>query len=218
MMMIAEEPAAWTDVSVPIRPGMVTFAGDPPVILERTSALAAGDVCNVSRLDLGVHSGTHVDAPNHFIDGASGIESIPLDVLVGAALVVDASMAGLQIDREAIGRIGIPPGTERVLFRVNSALWNESTFQSTFVGLTGEGALALVSLGVRLVGIDYLSIAPFGNPTPTHRALLDAGVTVVEGLDLREVEAGLYDLICLPLLIPGSDGGPARAMLRRVVP
>jgi arylformamidase len=105
-----------------------------------------------------------------------------------------------------------------VLFRVNSALWNESTFQSTFVGLTGDGALALVALGVRLVGIDYLSIAPFGNPTPTHRALLDAGVTIVEGLDLREVEAGLYDLICLPLLIPGSDGGPARAMLRRVVP
>ncbi len=203
---------------MPIRPGMVTFEGDPAVILERTSALAAGDVCNLSRLDFGVHSGTHVDAPNHFIDGASGIESIPLDVLVGPALVVDASMDGSQIDPEAIGRMGIPDGTQRVLFRANSALWNESTFQSTFVGLTGEGALAFVALGVRLVGIDYLSIAPFGNPTPTHRALLDAGVTIVEGLDLREVEAGLYDFICLPLLIPGSDGGPARAILRRVFP
>ncbi len=218
MMTIADERTAWTDVSVPIRPGMVTFEGDPAVILERTSALAAGDVCNVSRLDFGVHSGTHVDAPNHFIDGASGIESIPLDVLVGLALVVDASMAGSQIDREAIGRMEIPEGTERVLFRANSVLWNESKFQSTFVGLTGEGALALVALGVRLVGIDYLSIAPFGNPTPTHRALLDASVTIVEGLDLRGVEAGPHDFICLPLLIPGSDGGPARAMLRRVFP
>jgi arylformamidase len=218
MMTIPDERAAWTDVSVPIRPGMVTFEGDPTVILERASALAAGDVCNVSRLDFGVHSGTHVDAPNHFIDGASGIESIPLDVLVGPALVVAASAAAGQIDHEAIGRMGIPEGTERVLFRVNSALWNESTFQSTFVGLTDDGALALVALGVRLVGIDYLSIAPFGNPTPTHRALLDAGVTIVEGLDLRSIEPGHYDFICLPLLIPGSDGGPARAMLRRAFP
>jgi arylformamidase len=217
-MMIADERAAWTDVSVPIRPGMVTFEGDPAVILERTSALAAGDVCNVSRLDLGVHSGTHVDAPNHFIDGAAGIESIPLDVLVGPALVVDASMAGSQIGRQAIERFAIPDGTERVLIRANSALWNESTFQSKFVGLTGDGALALVALGVRLVGIDYLSIAPFGNPMPTHRALVDAGVTVVEGINLRGIEPGPYDFICLPLLIPGSDGGPARAMLRRVDP
>jgi arylformamidase len=197
---------------------MVTFDGDPAVILERTSALAAGDVCNLSRLDFGVHSGTHVDAPNHFIDGASGIESVPLDVLVGPALLLDASRDGSQIDREAVRRLAIPDGTERVLIRANSALWNQSTFQSTFAGLTGDGALALVALGVRLVGIDYLSIAPFGNPTPTHRALLDARVTIGEGLDLREVEAGLYDFICLPLLIPGSDGGPARAMLRRVLP
>ena len=218
MMTIAHERAAWTDVSVPIRPGMVTFEGDPAVILKRTSALAAGDICNVSRLDLGVHSGTHVDAPNHFIDRASGIESVPLDVLIGQAFVADASSVGGQIDAEAIGRMGIPEGTQRVLFLANSALWNESTFQSTFVGLTGDGALALVALGVRLVGIDYLSIAPFGNPTPTHRALLDAGVIIVEGLDLRAIEAGLYDFICLPLLIPGSDGGPARAMLRRAVP
>lgn len=218
MMTIADERAAWTDVSVPIRPGMVTFEGDPAVILERASALAAGDVCNVSRLDFGVHSGTHVDAPNHFIDGASGIESIPIDILVGPALVVDASMAGGQIGREAINRFAIPGGTQRVLIRANSALWNESTFQSTFTGLTAEGALALVALGVRLIGIDYLSIAPFGNPTPTHRALLDANVTIVEGLDLRAIEAGRYDFICLPLLIPGSDGGPARAMLRPVFP
>jgi arylformamidase len=217
-MTIARVDAAWTDVSVPLRPGMVTFDGDPAVHLERTSALANGAVCNVSRLDFGVHSGTHVDAPAHFIDGAAGIESVPLDVLVGPALVVDASTARGQIDRDAIGRFAIPEGTERVLFRANSALWNEPTFQPTFIALTGDGAEALIELGVRLVGNDYLSIAPFGNPTPTHRALLDAGVTIVEGLDLRDIEPGWHDFVCLPLLIPGSDGGPARAMLRRVVP
>jgi arylformamidase len=217
-MTIADERATWTDVSVPIRPGMVTFEGDPAVLLERTSTIAAGDVCNVSRLDFGVHSGTHVDAPAHFIDGASGIEAVSLDVLSGRALVVDASAVKGQIDREAIGRLGIAEGTERVLFRVNSDLWTETTFQSVFIGLSAEGALALVARGVRLVGIDYLSIAPFGNPTPTHRALLEAGVTIVEGLDLRDVEPGHYDFVCLPLLIPGSDGGPARAMLRRARP
>lgn len=217
-MTIADKRATWTDVSVPIRPGMVTFEGDPAVHLERTSTLAGGDVCNVSRLDFGVHSGTHVDAPAHFIDGASGIEAVSLDVLVGRALVVDASSVKGQIDREAIGRLGIAEGTERVLFRVNSDLWTETTFQPAFIGLSAEGALALVARGVRLVGIDYLSIAPFGNPTPTHRALLEAGVTIVEGLDLRDVEPGQYDFVCLPLLIPGSDGGPARAMLRRVRP
>lgn len=216
MMTIADDDAPWVDVSVPIRPGMVTFEGDPRVFLERTSAIADGDVCNVSRLRFGVHSGTHIDAPAHFIDGAPGIESIPLDVLIGPAHVVDASVIDGQIDAAAIQHLGIPQGTERVLFRANSALWDDAGFRSSYVGLTGDGARALVALGVRLAGIDYLSIAPFGDPTPTHRVLLEAGVTIVEGLDLREVAVGRYDFVCLPLLIPGSDGGPARAMLRPV--
>jgi arylformamidase len=207
----------WVDVSVPIRPGMPTFEGDPEVHLERAASLAAGDVCNVSRLDFGVHSGTHVDAPVHFIDGASGVESISLDVLIGPALVVDASGVDGVIDRDTVERLAIPPSTDRVLFRGrNSSLWNEPDFQRSFIGISEDGAACLIEAGVRLVGNDYLSVAPFGNPTPTHRILLEAGVVIVEGLDLRAVPPGPCELVCLPLLIPGSDGGPARAIVRPV--
>jgi arylformamidase len=206
----------WQDISVPIRSGMITFEGDPPVRLARAAAMAEGAVCNLSRLDFGVHSGTHVDAPVHFIDGAAGIEAVALDALVGPALVVDATQLEGPFDRAAMERLSIPGGTERLLFRSrNSRLWDEPVFNSSFSGLTADGAHALIERGIRLVGADYLSIAPFGNPTPTHVALLAAGVVIVEGLDLRDVEPGSYDLICLPLLIPGSDGSPARAILRR---
>jgi len=207
---------SWQDISVPIRDGMVTFEGDPPVHLERVMVMADGAVCNVSRLDFGVHSGTHVDAPIHFIDGAAGIESVALDVLVGPALVVDATTIDGQFDRAAIDRLAIPSGTERLLLRSrNTSLWDKPVFDKAFVAVTGDGAVALVERGIRLVGADYLSIAPFGDPTPTHAALLGAGMVIVEGLDLRDIEPGWYDLICLPLLIPGSDGGPARAIVRR---
>jgi arylformamidase len=208
----------WQDISVPIIDGMVTFEGDPSVHLERVSAISEGAVCNVSRLDFGVHSGTHVDAPVHFIDRADGIEMVDLDALVGPALVVDASGIDGAYDRAAIDHLGIPTGTERVLIRGRNSdtdLWGKPAFDSSFVAVTSDGAAALVERGLRLVGADYLSIAPFGDPTPTHVALLSAGITVVEGLDLRRVEPGWYDLVCLPMLIPGSDGGPARAILRR---
>jgi len=206
----------WQDISVPIRNGMVTFEGDPPVHLRRASSMGDGAVCNVSRLDFGVHSGTHVDAPIHFIDGAAGVEAVDVDALVGPAVVVDARAVDGPFDRAAIEDLAIPEGTERLLFRSrNSELWNEPAFTGAFTGVTEDGARALIGIGVRLVGIDYLSIAPFGDPTPTHVTLLSAGVAILEGLDLRAIEPGDYDLICLPILIPGSDGGPARAMLRR---
>lgn len=206
----------WQDVSVPIRSEMFTFKGDPTVHLERASSMAAGAVCNISRLDFGVHSGTHVDAPVHFIDGAAGIETVPLEILIGPATVVDASRVERRLDRAAIDGLAIPAEAERVLFRTsNTELWDRPTFSTSFVALTAEGARALVERGVRLVGADYLSIALFGDPVDTHVALLGAGVVILEGLDLRGIEPGQYDLICLPLLIPGSDGGPARAILRR---
>jgi arylformamidase len=163
-----------------------------------------------------VHSGTHVDAPIHFIDGAAGVETVPLEVLVGPVLVVDARGVAGAFDRAAIESLDIPAGTERLIFRSrNSELWNKPTFDTSFAAVTPDGAEALVELGLRLVGNDYLSIAPFGNPTPTHVTLLGAGIAVLEGLDLREVEPGPYDLVCLPLRLPGSDGGPARAIVRR---
>ena len=189
------------DVSVPVRPGMVTYPGDPEVRLERVSSIAEGEVANISRLDFGVHTGTHVDAPVHFVDGAAGAETLPLDVLVGPCVVVD----GLE-------PAAVPAGSERVLFKTpNGRLWERDDFADDFVKLDGEGAQALVAGGVRLVGIDYLSIGD----EEAHQVLLEAGIVAVEGLDLRRVEPGKYLLVCAPLKLVGSDGAPARVLLLR---
>ncbi len=207
---------AWINVTVPIRSGMVAYEGDPEVRLERVSSLAAGGICNLSRIELGVHSGTHLDAPVHFIEGAPGIEATPIDALVGRAIVVDARAITGDLDAAALSALGIPAGSERVLLRTrNSALWDRARFSQEFSGVTENGARYLVERGVRLVGIDYLSIAPFRDPAPTHLALLGAGVVVLEGLDLRSAEPGAYEMVCLPMLITGADGAPARVVLRR---
>ena len=203
----------WIDVSVPIRAGMTVFEGDPAVGIDRVSDMAGGAVCNLSRLDLGSHTGTHIDAPCHFIPGAGGIETVPLAALAGPALVVDATAADTDLD-EPFVRQRVPPGAERVIFKTrNSQLWDLDGFSRDFIGMTESAARYLVSIGVRLAGIDYLSIAPAADPAPTHVALLQAGVVILEGLDLHHVEAGEYLLVALPLLIPGSDGAPTRALL-----
>ncbi|MDE3096425.1 MAG: cyclase family protein [Chloroflexota bacterium] len=202
------------DVTVPVRTGMVVYEGDPPVRRELAQSMAAGGICNVSRLACGVHTGTHIDAPVHFIEGAAGIEATPLDALIGDACVVDATSADGDIDAATLRRLIVPDGVARVLFKTpNSRLWGRPSFAPDFVGLTADAAQVLVARGVRLVGIDYLSIAPKRDPAPTHVALLSAGVVILEGLDLRAVTPGAYRLICLPLLLEGSDGAPARALL-----
>ena len=180
---------------------MITYPGDPEVRLERVSSIAGGDVVNLSRLDLGVHSGTHVDAPLHFVDGGPSVETLPLDVLVGPCVVV-----------EGLDPAAVPPGAERVLFKTpNSRLWDRDEFSEDFVALDAEAARPLVAAGVRLVGIDYLSIGD----EEAHRILLGAGVVAVEGLDLREVEPGEYRLVCAPLKLEGAEGAPARVLLLR---
>jgi arylformamidase len=194
------------DISVPVRTGMVTYPGDPEVRLERVKAIADGESANISKLDLGVHSGTHVDAPLHFIDGADAADELPLNVLNGPCEVVEAA----ALDESAVG--AIPEGAERVLFKTpNSELWVQDTFPERFEQLDGAAARALVERGVRLVGVDYLSVGD----EDAHRVLLGAGVVPVEGLDLRGVEPGSYELYCLPLRLVGSDGAPARAILVR---
>jgi arylformamidase len=213
--MVHGVQGAWIDISVPIVSGMVSFPGDPLISLERASSMSSGGICNVSRLDFGVHSGTHIDAPIHFVDGATAIETVPLDACIGPAVVVDASAHRTHLDAAAIRDLSIPRRTRRVIFRWNSDLWRQPDFQPDFLAVTGDGAAALVEMGVELVGNDYLSIAPFNDPIPTHQTLLEAGVVIVEGVDLRNVQPGAYELICVPLLIPGSDGGPARALLRK---
>jgi arylformamidase len=194
------------DISVPLHEGMVIYPGDPTVRLELAKSIADGEVVNLTRMDFGLHSGTHVDAPVHFLDGGLGIDSAPLDVLVGPCEVVEAP----DLTRESVSRA--PEGAERVLFKTpNSELWGLDEFADDFASLDGDAAALLVERGVRLVGVDYLSVGD----EAAHHALLGAGVVPVEGLDLRGVEAGSYELVCLPLRVVGADGAPARAILIR---
>jgi arylformamidase len=205
---------AWIDVTVPVRSGMVHWPGNPPIELTRTLDVEKGDPATVSQLALGVHSGTHVDAPVHFIAGAAGIDSIPLDDLIGPARVVAIR------DPRAIGveelRALEPRGGERLLFKTrNSTLdWTTREFIPDYVYLSTDGARFLVERRVRAVGIDYLSIAGMDQGVPTHLALLHAGAVIIEGLDLAAVEPGSYEMICLPLRLAGADGAPARVALR----
>ncbi len=200
------------DISVPIRPGMIIYPGDPDVALERIVSIADGAEANISRLSLGVHTGTHLDAPVHFLERGAGSESIGLETLVGRAAVVDATSLTTDIDEAALAELEIPSGAERILLKTpNGRLWDRDSFAPDFIGLTGTGARHLVRSGVRLVGIDYLSIGD----EDAHRELLESGVVPLEGLDLRRVEPGEYQLVCLPLRLGGSDGVPARAVLIR---
>jgi arylformamidase len=204
----------WIDASVPVHAGMVHWPGDPKVELARVSDVAKGDDATVSRLSCGVHSGTHVDAPVHFFDGAAGVDEIPLDRLVGEARVV-AIRDDRAIDLPELRALD-PREGERLLFRTRNSprCWEASGFVPDYVYLTLDGARFLAERRVRTVGIDYLSIAAMDEGPPTHRALLGAGVCIIEGLDLSAVEPGAYEMICLPLRLAGADGAPARVLLR----
>ena len=185
---------------------MVTYPGDPAVVLERVASLAGGDIANISRLELGVHTGTHVDAPLHFVEGGAAVDALSLDVLVGPARVLDLTDAH-RLDASAFDGVEL---TERILLKTrNSQLWERETYSDESIALTGDAARRLVDAGVRLVGIDYLSIGD----EEAHQVLLGAGVVPVEGLDLRGLEAGEYQLVCAPLKLVGSDGAPARVFL-----
>ncbi|MGO9571773.1 MAG: cyclase family protein [Desulfomonilaceae bacterium] len=206
------------DLSLPVSEALVVWPGDPTIHITQPSHLDKGDKATVSRLDMGAHTGTHVDAPCHFIRGGLGIDSLDLNTLVGPALVVETSENG-NLTADSLEGFAIPPRTRRVLFRTrNSELWSrgEHSFSKDFVGITAEGAQWLVDFGVRLVGVDYLSVAPFGQSGPTHQTLLHAGVIIVEGLNMSGVGAGVYTLVCLPLKLVGIDGSPARAILIEV--
>jgi arylformamidase len=203
------------DLSLPISESLVTWPSDPPVRIAQVSHLERGDQATVSRLEMGAHTGTHVDAPAHFVLGGLGVDSLDLNVLVGPALVVHAATAD-ALSAEVLAGLEIPGDTERVLFRTrNSERWarGEREFDEGFVAIAEDGARWLVAHGVRLVGVDYLSVGAFGDTVPTHQILLRAGVVAVEGLNLSEIEPGVYGLVCLPLKIAGADGAPARAIL-----
>jgi arylformamidase len=204
------------DISRPIGPDTPVWPGDPPVLVEPVARVGAGDPADVSRLVLGTHTGTHVDPPAHFFPGALTVDALPLDVLVGPAVVADLT-AGGPIDARLLESLAVPPDTTRLLLKTvpdhGGADQAETGAGPTTGAVTADGARWLVDRGLRLVGADTLSIEPGTADYPVHRILLGAGVVIVEGLDLSAAPAGTYQLVCLPLRIAGGDGAPARAVL-----
>jgi arylformamidase len=209
--------ARFYDITLPIEEGMITYPGSPATRVVPHSRITAGDDANVTQLSFGSHTGTHVDAARHFIDGAQAVDELPLEVLIGEARVVALPDDLTAIDARQLQAAGID-GAERVLLRTrNSRLIGEDEFREDFAFVTGDGAEYLVAAGVRLLGIDYLSVEAFGAEEPAaHRALLEREVIIVEGLDLRHVPPGRYELLCLPLRAAGIDGAPARTVLREI--
>jgi arylformamidase len=215
--------ARYMDISVPIRPGMHVWPTDPPLEMEPAKDLGAGGSSNVTRICMGTHTGTHVDPPRHFIDGGRTVDELDLEVLCGECVVVEDLVAevldGDRVARlldEAPGALGIDVLPPRVLFKTRSSqLWRLPVFNEDYVSLDTGGAEALLDRRVRLVGVDYLSVERKGGHGEVHRRLLEAGLVVVEGLDLSAADPGVYELLCLPLRIAGGDGAPARAVLRR---
>jgi arylformamidase len=203
------------DVTVPLDPNTPTYPGNTVFGLEPIKRLARGDSSNVSTLHLSAHAGTHVDAPRHFFDDGAGVESLALEMLCGRARVVELTtrkgitpddLSGIDLNEDV-----------RVLFKtLNSRLWASPEFHPDFVGITEAGARYLVERGVKVLGVDYLSVEPYKTPgAPAHHVLLGAGTIVIEGLNLRDVEPGIYEMFCLPLAVVGADGAPARVVLRR---
>lgn len=219
-MISGETTAAnegWIDVSVPLRNGMVHWPDNPPVQIERMLDIESGDVANVSKLAMGSHTGTHMDAPLHFIRMGKGLEEMPLTATIGRARVIEVH------DPESVKPEDLRPHEirrgERILLKTrNSAqCWQTDAFVEDFVYISQEAARYLASCGIQTVGIDYLSVGGFWRDgVETHQALLEAEIWVIEGLNLAEVEPGEYELICLPLKVERGDGAPARAVLRAV--
>jgi arylformamidase len=201
------------DVTVPLRPEMPVHPGEPGPELLPLKEISRGDSANVTALSLGSHTGTHVDAPHHFLDGRSTVEAMPLEALVGPALVLEheeqRNITAADLEAALSGS-----GATRLLLKTpNGRFWEDSEFHTDFTGLTPDAADWLVERRFVLVGIDYLSIEPSTPGHPVHKTLLSAGVVILEGLDLRTVPVGEYSMACAPLKVVGAEGAPARVFL-----
>ena len=206
------------DITVTIDAGTPIYKGDPGVEINSFKAIASGSSANVSQISFGVHTATHVDAPNHFIDGAKRVHEIDCAKLVGPCRVVEVPDDVIAIEPEHVGNID---GVERLIFKTqNSSFWSEPErgFRTDFTYITPATARLLADSGIVLVGIDYLSIEKSGSPGhPVHIALLEKEIVILEGVVLREVPPGDYELVCAPLKYDGAtgDGSPARTFLVR---
>jgi arylformamidase len=205
------------DITFPISAATPIYEGDPAVEIKTVHSIANGASANVSQICCGMHTSTHVDAPAHFIEGARKVHDIDLEKLIGDCRVVELDVNVLVIEPQHLENF---ESAERVLFKTrNSAYWNEPEkgFRKDFTYISPEAAHVLVEKNVKLVGIDYLSVEKFGSEDfATHKILLAKEIVIIEGLDLRQVPAGSYELICLPLKYIGGagDGAPARTVLR----
>ncbi len=213
MMDKAKQP--WIDISIPIRDAMVHWPNDPPVSIKRVKDIEKGDTANLSVISMGAHSGTHMDAPFHFIKEGKGIDNIPLDTVIGRARVIEIRDSE-SIKPEELAGHHIQRG-ERILFKTenSSHVWQKDEFVEDFVFISDAAAEFLVERGVSLIGVDYLSVGSFKHGgSYVHKTLLAGGIWIIEGLNLSNITPGKYDLICLPLRIVAGDGAPARAILR----
>jgi arylformamidase len=205
------------DVSLAVGPDLLVWPGNPGVTITPSSRISRGDSSNVSEIRFGSHTGTHVDPPSHFLADGASAEELPLDVMMGEAMVADLRGTPGPIGPDELTGLSLSGETTRLLLRTdNSALWaaDPRAFPDGYVSLSPEGARWMVDNGIKLIGIDFLSIEARGAPGhPTHRTLLEAGVVILEGLDLSEVEPGEYTLVCFPLKISSGDGAPTRAVL-----
>jgi len=201
------------DISVPVKEGMPHWPTEGVVHIERSADMDLGSEANVTHISMSAHTGTHVDAPLHFFSEGTSIDALPMNALLGPARVLEITHPRV-ISLEELQSMAIGPG-ERVLLKTRNSQepWFEKPFHRDFVYLSEEAARHLVECRIRTVGIDYLSVGAYEEGGETHRLLLGAGICIIEGLFLGEAEAGEYDLVCLPLLLAGADGAPARALL-----
>ncbi len=203
------------DVSVPLDAALASYPGNTPYSLEPIKRIARGDSSNVSTLHMSAHSGTHVDAPRHFFDQGPGAEGLALEMLCGRARVIELTTRK-AITADDLAQRDLSEDVRVLIKTHNSRLWGSPEFHTDFIGVAESGAKYLVEHGIKVVGVDYLSVEAFKTPgAPAHHVLLGGGTIVIEGLNLRDIEPGIYELLCLPLLVVGSDGAPARVVLRR---
>ncbi|PKO10974.1 MAG: cyclase [Chloroflexi bacterium HGW-Chloroflexi-2] len=204
------------DVTVPIKNFMPVWPGDPQVENRLVSSIEKGEEANVTNIQMSAHTGTHIDAPKHYIKSGTAIEGLSLTTLLGEVEVVEIDFQNSQIDALTLIKVNRNEWSQRVLFKTNNSnlrLLEKDYFNQNFTALLPDAAEYLVQKGVKLVGIDYLSIAPFENGSDTHIILLENDVVVLEGLNLADISPGIYELIALPILLEGAEGSPARVLL-----
>ena len=204
------------DISIPLSEKTPVWEGDKGISVSRVAKIEEGSDFNVSRIELGVHSGTHIDAPFHVFENGNTVNQIPLETLIGSVQVVEIPDGISVIDKNCLMKLKFQDGIDRVLFKTtNSFYWETDpfSFNREFVAVNSEGAKVLADMGLRLIGVDYFSVSSFNDLKQPHLILLGRGIVLLENVDLRRVEPGIYELICLPMKIIGTDGAPVRAVL-----